>query len=184
MEKRRETRDQQILGVLQIMAGITPTVVVVGAPGAAGAPGVAGAPGAAGLPGAPGLPGVPTPITGQVIPKPEGSVRNYGSVTTTASYVTVAKLKPKSGKKFKLTKIIASCPEDVMCKLRWMGDDLGPEIYVLAKLPFADWFPYGFRTKEDKDLLGDGTQLIELQVKYPTGGTAAVCFGELSGDEE
>jgi len=120
----------------------------------------------------------------EVIPKPTGSIRDYGNVTTTTEYQTVAKIKPKADKKFKLTKIIVSCPEDVMYQLYWQGQALAPEIYVMAKIPIFDWYPYGYRTKDDKDLVGDGSAEIELKVKYPSGGTAATCNGEISGDEE
>ena len=182
-ERRRETRDQKILEVLQAIAGKPPA-----APAAP--PTIVLPPGTTEL-----IERITREVTTQtiseirevireVIPKPIGAVRDYGSVTTTSSYVTVAKIKPRQGTKFKLTKIIVSCPEDVLCKLRWAGQDLGPEVYVMAKLPFTDWFPYGFKTKDGKDLTGDGSQLIELQVKYPSGGTAATCFGEISGDEE
>ena len=185
-ERRREVRDQKILEVLQAIAGKPPTAP----PTIELPPTIILPPGTTEL-----IERITREVTTQtlteirevikeVIPKPIGSIRDYASVTTTTSYQTVAKIKPRQGTIFKLTKIIVSCPEDILCKLRWAGQDLGPEVYVMAKLPFTDWFPYGFKTKDGKDLTGDGSQLIELQVKYPSGGTAAVCFGELSGDEE
>jgi len=176
-EKRREIRDQKMLEALEAIAGKAPPEVVI----------------------SPATRELVETITRQVvtetvteikeivkevIPKPQGSLRDYGSVTTTADYARVAKIKVSQGKKFKLTKILVSCSEDVMFKLTWAGQDLGPEVYVMAKLPFSDWFPYGYKTKDNKDLVGDGSQLIEIQVKYPSGGTAATCYGELSGDEE
>jgi len=172
MEKRREARDEKMLAALNAIAagmGIAPTVVV--------APGVPAAP-------APAAPAPAPVVSREVIALPAGALRNYSSVTTTTDYQTVAKIKPHQGMKFKIAKILVSCPEDVMAKLQWAGQDLGPEVYVMAKLPFTDWFGHGFRTKEDKDLEGDGSSEIQLQVKYPSGGTAATCHGEISGDEE
>jgi len=175
MEKRREERDQKMLELLEVISGKAPPEIP------------------------PATRELIETITREVatetiteirevikevIPKPTGSQRHYDSKTTTANYVTVAKIKPTEGKKFKLTKITVSCSEDVMFKLKWAGEDLGPETYVMAKLPFADWFPYGYKTKDNKDLVGDGSNLIELQAKYPSGGTAATCYAELSGDEE
>jgi len=177
MERSREIRDPKILEALEVIAGKAAPEVVI----------------------PPATRELIETITRQVvtatvteirevikevIPKPTGSLRDYGSKTTTADYVTIAKIKPSQGKRFKLTKIIVSCSEDVMFKLLWAGQDLGPETYVMAKLPYADWFPYGYKTKDNKELLGDGSDLIELQVKYPSGGSAATCYGELSGDEE
>jgi len=176
-EKRREIRDQKILEALEIIAGKAPPEIVI----------------------PPATRELVETITREVaretiteirevirevIPKPTGALRHYASLTTTSSYQTVAKIKPHQGMKFKLTKIIVSCSEDVMFQLYWQKQDLGPETFVMAKLPFTDWYPYGYRTKEDKDLVGDGSAEIELKVKYPSGGTAATCYGELSGDEE
>lgn len=178
MEKRREARDERVLKALESLGGVRAAAVAVER-----------------VTVSPEVKDLITQIVNmtvttmeevvrEVIAKPTGKIRNYGSETTTDSYATVVKLKPKQGSIFKPTKMLVSCPEDVMCQLKWGGEELGPEIYVMAKLPFTDWFPYGFRTKQDKDLAGDGNQEFELTVKYPSGGTAATCHAEISGDEE
>jgi len=53
------------------------------------------------------------------------------------------------------------------------------EYYVMGKLPFTDWFPWGWQPCE-----GDGAKKFELQVKYPSGGTAGTVHAEICGEEE
>jgi len=114
----------------------------------------------------------------EVIAKPKGKTKAKGSVTTTSTYQTVAEITVTNGKTFHLAKLTVSCSEDVMVKIRWDGTDISIEYYVMAKLPFTDWFPWDWHPCE-----GDGTKKIDVQAKYPSGGVAAMVFAELSGEE-
>ena len=117
-----------------------------------------------------------------VIAKPSGVKTVKGSVTTTSTYQDVGDCKHvvTKNKVFKLTKISASCSEDVMVKIVFGTEDISIEYYIMAKLPFTDWLPEGW----NKDrLIGDGSKEIKIQAKYPTGGTSATVYSELSGEE-
>lgn len=114
----------------------------------------------------------------EVIPRPKGEIIEKGSVTTTTSYQTVASRVVTDGSTFQLAKIVVSCPEDVMYKLRWNGTDISAEVYIAGKLPFTDWFPWDYYTME-----GDGAKTFDIQVKYPTGSAADTCHAEIVGEE-
>lgn len=113
-----------------------------------------------------------------VIPRPKGGVLEKGSVTTTGTYAELAARTVTNGKTFHPAKILVSCDEDVMFKLVWGGSDLGAEIYLARKLPYVDWFPWGYKT-----MAGDGSKKFQIMVKYPSGGSAGTCYGEISGEE-
>jgi len=115
---------------------------------------------------------------GCVIPRPTGEVKAKGSATTTASYATIVEITVTKNKTFHPAKVVVSCPEDAMFKLRWAGSDISLEYYVMGKLPFTDWFPFGWNPCK-----GDGSKKFELQAKYPTGGTAATVHAEIAGEE-
>jgi len=117
-----------------------------------------------------------------VVPRPIGSITVKGSATTGADYadVTGCAYTVTKDKIFKLAKITVSCSEDVMVKVVFGDTDISIEYYVMAKLPFTDWFPAEWN--KDK-LKGDGSKQIKIQAKYPSGGTAATVFAELSGEE-
>jgi len=117
-----------------------------------------------------------------VVPRPVGRIVAKGSVTTGASYANVGDCAytVTKDKTFKLAKISVSCSEDVMVKVVFGSDDLSIEYYVMAKLPFTDWFPPGWQCGE---LRGDGSKQIKIQAKYPSGGAAATCYAELDGEE-
>ena len=119
----------------------------------------------------------------QVVPKPTGPVRHYDKVTTTATFQTVAEITPSAGTTFYPAKIIVACLEDVEAQLFWDGKELGPMYKVMGKLPFTDWFPFDYQTILRRKLIGNGEIKLELKVRYPTGGTAAECYGEISGME-
>jgi len=112
------------------------------------------------------------------IPRPKGGVLEKGSVTTTGTFQTVASRVVTDGRTFQLAKILVSADEDVIYKLRWNGTDISAEVYVTAKLPFTDWFPWDYYT-----MLGDGIKVFDIQVKYPDGGSEGTCFCEIVGEE-
>jgi len=114
----------------------------------------------------------------EVIPKPVGTTKAKGSATTTSDYATIAEIVVTKDKTFHLAKVVVSCPEDVVFKLVWDGEDISVEYCVMGKLPFTDWFPWGWHPCK-----GDGTKKFEVQAKYPSGGTAATAYCELSGEE-
>ena len=113
-----------------------------------------------------------------VIPKPKSTRRAKGSITTSSSYQTVCSITVSKGKTFHLTKITVSCESDVIAKIVWDGEDISIEYYIIGGIPFTDWFPYGWNP-----CIGDGTKKIELQVKYPSVGSSATCYGEICGEE-
>jgi len=114
----------------------------------------------------------------EIIPRPKGGILEKGSVTTTATYQTVATRTVTNGLQFQLAKIIVSCDQDVLYKLRWAGSDISAEVYVMAKVPFTDWFPWDY-----KEMIGDGSKAFDIQVKYPSGGSAGTCYAEIVGEE-
>lgn len=119
---------------------------------------------------------------GTVTARPKGDITVKGSVTTTDEYQDVGDCKHTvtKDKTFSLAKITVSCPEDVMVKVVFGDTDITIEYYVMAKLPFTDWMPMGYRKEL---LLGDGSKQIKIQAKYPSGGAAATVFAEFSGEE-
>lgn len=122
-----------------------------------------------------------------VVPKPEAPIVVRGKVTTTDSYKVVGSCSYtiNDGKRFQPAKVIVSCPEDVMFKLVWQEKDVSIEYYVMAKLPFTDWFPWNYLEIKPgaKALYGDGKSKLELHAKYPSGGTPAEVHAEISGEE-
>jgi len=121
---------------------------------------------------------IPAAEQGPVIPRPKGGILAKGSVTTTAAYQTVASRTVTNLKTFQLAKILVSCDEDVMYQLRWAGVVISAEVYVSGGLPFTDWFPWDY-----KEMTGDGAKAFDIQVKYPSGGSAGTCHAEIVGEE-
>lgn len=121
---------------------------------------------------------IPAQEQGPAIPRPKGGILKKGSVTTTASYQTVASHVVTNTKSFQLAKIIVSCDTDVMYKLRWNGVDKSAEIIVPANTPFTDWFPWDYLT-----MTGDGVKAFDIQVKFPSGGSAGTYNAEIVGEE-
>lgn len=113
-----------------------------------------------------------------VIAHPKGGVLAKGSLTTTASYQTVASRTVTVGTSLQLAKILVSCVQDVVYKLRWNAVDISAEIYVAGKVPFPDWFPWDYYA-----MPGDGAKAFDIQVKYPSGGSAGTCNAEIVGEE-
>ena len=114
----------------------------------------------------------------EVIPRPLGVKKVRGSATTAEDYATIAEIVVSKDKTFHLTKVVVSCAEDVIFKLVWDGEDISPEYYVMGKLPFTDWFPWGWNP-----CIGDGKKKFELQAKHPPGGVAATVNVEICGEE-
>jgi len=117
-------------------------------------------------------------LQAEVIPRPKGGIRDKGSVTSTDTYQTVVSRTVTNAKTFQLAKILISCSEDVMYKLRWNGADISAEVIVPADTPWTDWFPWSAY-----DMDGDGTKAFDIQVKYPSGASAGTCHVEFMGEE-
>lgn len=114
-----------------------------------------------------------------VTPKPAANKVLRGSVTLTSAYQTVGNCKrviPK-GKRFQITKIVVSCPEDYYAKITFGGADESVEYCQMGKSVLTDWYPCG-----DKVFVGDGTKELNIQAKYVT--TAATLWAEIVGVEE
>jgi len=114
----------------------------------------------------------------RVIPKPTGEKSAKGSISTTDSYQTVCELTVTRDKTFHPCKLTVSCDQDVMVKIRFDGEDISIEYYVTAGLPFTDWYPWDWNP-----CVGDGTKKVDVQAKYPTGGSAGTCYAEICGEE-
>lgn len=128
-------------------------------------------------------PAIPTEI--RVIPEPTGPIVAQGSLAApTGSYTTVASYVPTKGKRFDLTKITVSCSQDIIVQLTWGGQAITIPYYIMAKLPFTDWFPLDYHAVTHSQYLqGDGNTKLELKAKIPSGGTAAQVDAEIVGEE-
>jgi len=113
-----------------------------------------------------------------VIPRPMGGVQEKGTVTTTDTFQTVASKVVSTGKKFQLAKILVGCSEDVEFQLRWDGSVVCGPVTLSGKIPFTDWFPWNY-----KEMIGDGSKAVDIQARYPSGGSAGSCYGEIVGEE-
>jgi len=131
----------------------------------------------------PAIPGFPPEV--RVIPKPTGPIVQQGSLATpTTTYEVVVSYIPTKDKRFQLTKIAVSCSEDIIVQLTWGGVAITIPYYVMAKLPFTDWFPIDYHAvTHEQYLKGTGTTKLELKAKIPTGGTAAEVNAEIVGEE-
>lgn len=113
-----------------------------------------------------------------VIARPKGGILEKGSVTTTADYETVASVIVTADKTFQLAKILISCNQTIMYRLRWCGTVISAEVIILSSTPFTDWFPWDY-----KEMIGDGAKAFDIQVKYPVDGEAGDCYAEIVGEE-
>lgn len=114
-----------------------------------------------------------------VTPKPAANKVLRGSATLTDSYQTVGNCKrtiPK-GKRFQITKIVVSCPEDFYAKITFGGEDASIEYCQMGKAVLTDWYPTG-----DKTFIGDGSKELAIQAKYVS--TSATLHAEIVGVEE
>ncbi|MEM2905072.1 MAG: hypothetical protein QW587_04960 [Candidatus Bathyarchaeia archaeon] len=119
----------------------------------------------------------------QVIARPTGGKRALGSATTTSAYQTVITITPPSGKRLKIAKSLVSCTEDTYYRFLWNGQairDVGSvdgEVYVAARIPFPDWYGWGF----GGEMLGDGSKSFTVQVRQVTA--TGTCYFEVDYDE-
>ncbi len=125
--------------------------------------------------------GTPRNLQVEAVARPRGfemdGFPKKGSVTTTANYAVVVEYTVPENWKYMLAKILVSCPEDVLYRIRWNNSAISAEVFVTGGIPFTDWFPWGYAK-----MWGDGIRKIDIQVKYPSGGVAATCHAELVGE--
>lgn len=121
-------------------------------------------------------------VSGNVSARPKGSILETspeaGVTTIVGTYQTVASHTPEDGYKLELAKILVSCPQDIMYRLRWDGEVISAPVYVTGGIPFTDWFPWDYYEME-----GDDTKTFEIQVQAPAGGTPGVCHAEIVGED-
>ena len=124
----------------------------------------------------------PKNLQGEMIARPKGGVRETDSVTTTLAWQVVVTYTVPAGVvsdwKFELAKILVSCPNDVLYRLRWNGVVISPEVYVTGGIPFTDWFPWDYYP-----MTGDGTSTFKIQVYDPTGAAVDICHAEIVGED-
>jgi len=120
----------------------------------------------------------PNVYVSTVIARPQGGIHVKGAILTGAAYATVCERLVALNKQFQLSKTIVSSKEDVYYKLVWGTDDKSIEVYVPAKTPLPDWYPWNYET-----IVGDGVKTFKVQAKTPSGGTNATCQAEIVGEE-
>ena len=130
------------------------------------------------------LQAIPESLQAEVIARPKGGVLETDSVTTQVdpNWQTVVEYPAgddvlSSDWKFELAKILVSCPNAVIYRLRWGTTVISAEVYVTGGIPFTDWFPWNYYY-----MRGDGTKTFNIQVMFPAGGAAAVCHAEIVGE--
>jgi len=125
---------------------------------------------------------IPRSLQAEVITRPKGKVLERGDVTFTgpgADWERVAYHTPDDGDRFELSKILVSCEDAVVYRLRWGGETIGAErVYVTGGLPFTDWFPWNYNEME-----GDGSLTFELWVRDPSDASTATCYAEIVGED-
>jgi len=133
---------------------------------------------------------IPRSLQAEVIARPKGyemtGFPKTGSVATSATEwrtVTGAQYTPEDNYKFMLTKILVSCPSDVLYRLCW-GTPVDPrtvisaaQIFVTGGIPFTDWFPWGYHR-----FWSDGERTFEIQVRAPTADDEDTCYAEIVGE--
>lgn len=124
---------------------------------------------------------MPLHVGGEVVPKPKGNTVLRGSVTTGSSFAVVGNCTRTiaNEKRFEITKIALSCDQDAVAKITFpTGTDISIEYKISAKIPVTDWFAKG-----EKICVGDGTKVLRVEGKYPSGGSAGDLHSELVGEE-
>lgn len=112
----------------------------------------------------------------EIIPRPKGGILAKGSVTTTASYATVATRTVTNGMSFQLSKIVISTSKAAWVKYRWNAVDISAERNLDDKTILIEHFPWNYYI-----MLGDGAKAFDVQAKYDSeAGTVNV---EIVGEE-
>jgi len=112
-----------------------------------------------------------------MIPRPKGGVKAKGSITTAATYTTVASHVPASGKTFQVSRVIVSVEYASWVKFRWDGADISAELLMDDKTIMILHFPWDY-----EPMAGDGVKAFDVQAKYYT--RAGLCNVEIVGEEE
>ena len=119
---------------------------------------------------------VPPMEQAPVIPRPKGGVLEAGSITSSATYQTVAEATITKDKQFHLSKIVVSCEDAAWIIIRWAGTQIGCARLLDDKTVLIEHFPWDYYK-----MLGDGAKKVEIQAKqYDTAGTVEA---ELVGEE-
>lgn len=122
---------------------------------------------------------IPRSLQAEVIARPKGDILETDSITfPPAGWRTVVSYEPLTDWKFELAKILVSCPDDVMYRLRWNEKVISAAVYVTGGIPFTDWFPWDY-----EHMRGDGTKEFEIQVMDPVGTSTETCHAEIVGEQ-
>jgi hypothetical protein len=123
---------------------------------------------------------MPLHTQAEIIPRPKGDKVLRGSATTTASYAVVGNCKRTvtNGKTFNVAKIAISCVSDAVAKITFGGSDISIEYAISGKIPLTDWFSQG-----EMQAIGDGSKVLQVEAKYPSGGSADTVYATLAGEE-
>ena len=126
----------------------------------------------------------PASLQGEMIARPKGDVLVKAFDDTEADWTVVgegtdevAEYTVPNDFKFELAKILVSCPNDMLYRLRWNEVVISAEVYVTGGIPFTDWFPWDYY-----NMRGDGVTTFDIQVMFPAGGAAAECHVEIVGE--
>lgn len=121
-------------------------------------------------------------MTAEVVPRPKVTRTLKGNVTTGASFAVVgnATYTVPDGKVAQLAKLTLSCDQDAVAKITFpTGTDLTIEYKVSAKSPTEFWF-----AQQEKVCVGDGSKVLRVEGKYPTGGSAGDLHADLGIEEK
>ncbi len=123
----------------------------------------------------------PRNLQAEAVARPKGyemdDFPKKGSVLTDGDWEVVVTYKVPEDYKYMLSKILVSCPEDVMYRIRFGGTVKSAEVYVTGGIPFTDWFPWGWAK-----MWGGADREIDIQVMWGTDEVAATCHAELVGE--
>lgn len=108
--------------------------------------------------------------------RPKGGVINTGSVTSTASYATVATRTITNLKQFQLSKIMISTTKAIWAKYRWNGSDISAERYLSDGALLLEHFPLDYYA-----MVGNGAKAFDVQIKWGTEAGTVTC--EIVGEE-
>ena len=134
--------------------------------------------------------GTPRNLQGEMIARPMGGIIKTGNVALPAlnSWSTVAEYSPLDDWKFELSKILVSCADDVLYRLRWKEVVISADqIFITGGIPFTDWFPWDYEhMRGDREVEEDeytGNKTFEIQVSPPTADeVGSTCYAEIVGE--